>query len=356
MSWGVKSVVKKKKNVVSRSSGAARDPGYIVDVVAKLRKLEDYKTKTDEELRQTARELTDKNELRAYFSHLTTGAFEQYSDEIADEADLSIRHSFELELAQSRAIRRLEIPSVKLFLFELKSPISRFLSRFSRVFALKYGPLHAAIQVGDVMLQWGTDSLVIPDKDDPADQIFRTDIKHTTCIAQVAEKIKPQVAQAVKDSDNKKQIDLQFDLTVGVEDMLDKIKKVIVQYNRYHYYNVVLCNCQTFVNDVMEAIGAKNIPKTLTGKLKEYFEKLTTEKSKLIPPNISTHEDLDEFVKGFDLSSATQHDKEYLLCLYFQFHLEAMKTDKDPTEECQVKGCQMPEIELQLQEMLLETC
>ena len=356
MSVSLQSVVRKKKKVAAGKPGTGHDPAYLVDVVGKLRKLGEYKSKTDEELRQRAKQLTDVDELQADFSHLTSGAFEQFADEIADESGISPVHSMELERAQSRAMRRLDVPAVRLYLFELRTPVSRFFSKFSKLFAFKYGPLHAAIQVGDMMLQWGTDSLVIPDKYDPADQLFQTDVKERTCVAQVAAEVRPQAMQAIQDSNSQKQIDLQFDLTVGVEDMLNKIKKVVVQYNRYRYYNVVMCNCQTFVNDVMKAIGVKNIPQNLTGKLKEYFEKLTKEKSKFIPVDISTHEELDEFVKSIELSTTSQHDKEYLLCLYFQFHLEAMKTDKDPYGDCQVKGCFMPAIELNLQDMLLKTC
>ncbi len=356
MSRDLKSVVRKKKRVAAGHSGAGPDPSYLMDVVAKLRMLEDYKSMSDEELRQKARELTDVNELQADFSHLTSEVFEQYAGEIAEESGISMVHSMEFQRAQSRAMRRLEIPSVRLYLFELKSPISRFISKFSTLFAFKYGALHAAIQVDNVMLQWGTSSLVIPEKYNPADQLFQTDVKHRTCAAQVAEEVRPQAMQAVEESNNQKQIDLQFDLAVGIESMLDKIKKVVVEYNRYRYYNVVMCNCQTFVCDVMKEIGVRNIPRSLTGKLKEYFKNLTKKKSRYIPADISTHEDLDEFVKGIDLFTASQHDKEYLLCLYFQFHLEAMKTDEDPYQECQVKDCFMPKIELYLQDMLVETC
>lgn len=352
-----RSVVKKKKKVAVGRSGTGRDPTYLDDVVDKLKKLEGYKSKTDEELRRTARQLTDVNELQADFSHLTSGAFEQYAGEIADESSIAIGHSVELKRAQNRALRRLDVPTVRLYLFELRTPVSRFLSKFSSMFVFRYGPLHAAIQVGDVMLQWGTDSLVIPERYDPADQLFQTDVKERTCVAQVAAEVRPQAKQAVRDCDNKRQIDLQFDLTIGIEDMLDKIKKVVVDYNRYRYYNVVMRNCQTFVNDVMEAIGVKNIPQNLTGKLKEYFKKLTEHKSEYIPSDIPTHEELDEFVKtSVDLSTASKHDREYLLCLYFQFHLAAMKTDKDPNEKCQVKGCRMATIEDSLQDMLLEKC
>lgn len=355
---GLKSVIKKKKKVVSESTGASamNEPTYIVDVVDKLRNRADYRDKSEEELKQKAKELTDINELKADFSHLTDGVFEQYAGEIADEASASLGHSKELEQAQFRATRRLEPPRIKLHLFELRRPISRFFSKFSKIFALKYGPLHAAVQVGDVMLEWGTSSLVIPERYDPGDTVFQTDLKNKSTAAKVAMDMQSRLADAVQKMDYNEQLDIQFEATKGVEEMIEKIKEVIVKYNRFRYYKVVVCNCQTFVNDILKEIGAKNVPGSLTGKLKDYFYCLTTKKSKGMPSDFSTHESLDEYVRSQDLKKLTQHDKEYLLCLYFQFHLQAMKTDKDPEEQCCVEGCCMSEIEtnLEVSSMLLE--
>lgn len=346
MSW----IEKKKKKGRGVSSGVcAREPAYIQGVVEKLRNHEDHRTKTDEELRQFAKQLTDVNELRAAFSHLTDLPFEQYAEEIAEEADVPMQHSKEQEQAQKRAVGRLRPPTVKLYLFELKRPVSRFFSRFSKLFALKYGALHAAIQIEDVVLQWDTTSLVIPEQYHPADPVFLTAVNSSTEAAKVATNLQTQVFETVGQMDYNTQIDLQFDLAVSVERMVEDIKKVIVQYNRYRYYNVIACNCQSFVEDVMKAIGVKNVPQNLTGKLKDYFKKLTANKTKGIPSTFLTHQSLDEYVKMQDFAELTQHDKEYLLCLYFQFHLEAMKTDKDSTEECQVAGCLMDMLELSLQ-------
>lgn len=346
-----KSVVKKrvKKAISTTPAGAGLDDSCLVDVVEKLKRHDEFKTLTDEQLRQKAKQLTDIKELHAEFSHLSF--FEHYAGEIAEEEGVSLDHSTEVEKAQFRAVRRLRTPSVKLFLFELRNPTSRFFSRFSQLFSLKYGALHAAIQIGDVVLQWGTSSLVIPERYDPADPVFQTDFKDVTKATQVAVNIRPKVVQAVRRMDYNEQIDLQFDLAVGVEEMLEKVKKVIVKYNKFYQYNVVLRNCQTFVDSVMEEIGVKNAPKQLTGKLREYFKKLTANKSKGVPSDIPTHEALDEYVSTLDLSASTQHDKEYLLCLYFQFHVEAMKTDKDPSEECRVGGCLMERIERDLENM-----
>ena len=349
-----KSVVKKKhrKNAYDGSGGV--DPTYLADVIDKLKNHPDYKTKSAEELRQVAKRLSDTEELREFFSHLTCDPYEQHCVEIEQEKGASFGHSREVQQAQDRAVRRLQPLPVKLFLFELRTPTSRFFSRFSSLFAFKYGPLHAAIQIGDMVLQWGTTSLVIPERYDPGDPIFQTDFKHATVGAEVTARMQPKVVEAVENMNYSEQIELQFEHAIGMEDMIEKVKKVVVRYNRNYYYNVVLRNCQTFVDDVMKEIGVKNAPQKLTGKLQEYFKLLTAKKSKTIPSDLPTHEDLDKYVRDLDMSTLTKHDKEYLLCLYFQFHLEAMKTEKDPEEMCRVEGCRMEMIERELEEMILE--
>ena len=348
MSFNLKNL-KRKRGGSESPRQVGRQRGYSAGVVDKLRHHEDFRDKSEEELRQSAKELTDVKELHAEFSHLNDLLFEQYAEEIADEADVPLDHPKEQHEAQKRVISRLRPPSVKLYLFELKRPVSRFFSKFSKLFTLKYGALHAAIQVEDVVLQWSTSSLVVPERYDPADPVFFTDVQHRTATARIATNLQTQVIETSGQIDYNTQMDLQYDLAVNVEQMLEKVKEVIVKYNRYRYYNVFACNCQHFVEDVMKAIGVKNVPQNLTGKLKDYFKQLTANKSKCIPSEFPTHQSLDDYVRTQEATKLTQHDKEYLLCLYFQFHLEAMKANGYATEECLVGGCLMELVETSLQ-------
>lgn len=358
MSFNVKDL-KRKRRSGSAPGEVGRERGYTVGVVDKLKNHEEFRGRGDEELRMVAKQLTDVKELHAEFSHLNDVLFEQYAEEIADEADVPLDHPKEQQAAQVRIISRLRPPSVKLYLFELKRPVSRFFSKFSKLFTLKYGALHAAIQIEDVVLQWSTSSLVVPERYHPADPVFLTDVKHRTAAAKIATDLQAQVIQTSGQIDYSTQMDLQYDLAVNVEQMLEKVKEVIVKYNRYRYYNVFACNCQHFVEDVMKAIGVKNVPQNLTGKLKDYFKQLIAKKSKCIPTEFPTHQSLDDYVQTQDVTKLEQHDKEYLLCLYFQFHLEAMKASGYAAEECLVDGCLMEMVETSLQAskmLLLESC
>ena len=349
-------IKKKKKKVPSEGGSLASAPSYLAGVIEKLRKHPEYKGKCFEELRDKAIQLTDVNELQADFSHLTHEKFELFSEEMLDEADATLEHRQEIIEAQTRAVKRLCPIPVKLLLRELQDTVPRFITRFSRLFALKYGPLHAAIQVGDVLLEWDDSSLVIPDRCSLPDPVFQTDINRGTTAVQEIMELQPQIATAVGHMDYNQQIELLFDITASQEKMINKIKDVIVKYNKLYSYHVILRNCQAFVEDVMKEIGVQDVLKVTTGKLKEYFNFLTRNKSDSVPSVFKDHEELDKYVQDTDLSGLTQHDKEYLLCLYFHFHQQAMKVDKDPNEECRVKDCCMEKIEKELEgsNMLLE--
>ena len=350
------SSAKSQSQVLKKKKEGASDPSYLTGVIEKLRKHPDHKDKSFEELRDKAIQLTDVNELQADFSHLTHGKFELFSEEMIDEAGVTLEHHQEKKEAQSRAAKRLCPIPVKLLLRELQDTVPRFITRFNRLFALKYGPLHAAIQVGDVLLEWNDSSLVIPVVCDLAEPVFQTNVNCATTAVQEAMELQPQIATAVGHMDYNQQIDLLFDITTSQEKMINKIKDVIVKYNKFYSYHLVSRNCQTFVKDVMKEIGVQDVLKITTGKLKEYFKFLTKNKSDSVPSEFKDHEELDKYVQDTDLSGLTQHDKEYLLCLYFHFHQQAMKVDKDPDEECRVKDCCMEKIEEELEgsNMLLE--
>ena len=42
---------------------------------------------------------------------------------------------------------------------------------------MQFGPLHAALQIGNVILEWNDSSLVIPHYTDPSDPLLKTDVQ-----------------------------------------------------------------------------------------------------------------------------------------------------------------------------------
>ena len=351
---------KPKKPKTIPATPSTVDPAYLQDVVKKLKKHPTYQHKleryTEEKWKEKARKLTDPEKLHVKFSHLTDEAYADYALETGNEATDTeggrmFTHHDERNKAGVRIKRRLDGASnlpVKLYLRTLEGQ-SQFSRSFASIFAKKYGALHAALQVGDIIVEWDNSSLVIPTRRDFADPIFRGDMSKHTTVSMHAAQLAPQMTDAVKHMKYNESIDLLFDVSVSRKKMIDNLISMICKYNKHLYYHMLRRNCQTFVTDAMAAMGIKDIPK-FSGRLKEYFTEVKKGKEKSIPDEFRSHEQLDCYVMDIKKKDTlTAHDKEYLLCLYFQFHLQAMRADKNEPEEvvmrCPVASCQMGTLE-----------
>ena len=248
------SVCKKKdpNNGKSREK-KPKEPIYLKGVMAKLKKHPHFRDLTEGELEVKARQLTSKEELHADFSHLIDESYEDYAHEMSEEKEANegneFIHTLELKEARTRAEmrhRQTSMLQVKLLLRQVNyKPPPRFADTFSTLLSMKLGPLHAAIQVGNVVLEWNNCSLVIPEQTEYQYQIFESDFRSETDGAKVAAQLQPKMADAIRGIQYDELIDLKFDEMVGRNQMLDKLKDLIVKYNRYYAYSLFNRNCQT---------------------------------------------------------------------------------------------------------------
>ncbi len=347
-----KSKSREKHQETRTTERQPKGPAYLKDVVEKLKLHPRYRDLTDEQYKERARQLTDKKELQAEFSHLMDEAYEGYARETKEESEAcdDKMNSSEVRYAITRAgVRHKEASKlpIKLLLRHVHhKPPSRLTRTFSVLFAMKYGPLHAAIQVGDIIMEWNNCSLIIPEQMEYPQRIFETDLSNETEGARIAAKLQPKMNDAIREVKYNQQIDLKFDEMVGWQIMLENLKDLIVKYNRYYRYNLFSRNCQTFVNDAMEAMGAKDIHTKFTGKLHNYFKDIKAQKTIGLPTEFLSHDKLDRYIISANISKLTQHDKEYLLCLYFQFHLRDIDDGGD--DKCLEPNCQMSKLEAEL--------
>lgn len=354
------SSIARKKRERSYSRPAAPEPANLLTVIEKVRNHPEFKDEklSENQLAEKAKQLTDPRELHADFSHLTDIAFETNlveTEEEAEETDCGrdFTNERERDAAKKRATARMcrtsEMPiKLKLHSLQQNNLPPRFASVFSRVMAMKYGPFHAAIQVGDVTLEWDKSNLIVPHRINMIPDL-QMDIRDGTVAMKCATAKKPEILAAVNELDFNEQIELMYDVTVSRKKMIEELIKVISKYNRIYEYHLIGRNCQTFVTDAMKAMGIVK-PPSITGRLKEYFLELKKGKKKA-PDDFSTHEELDRYIKDSqgtgEFDQLTQHDKEFLLCLYFQFHLEAMEKSKG--ERCTVPTCMMGELEMAIE-------
>ena len=116
--------------------------------------------------------------LMSYFSHmLKSHAKSVIKEKLADGqlTDLTLE---EASMARSRSEHRFgylcDLP-INIILTPLNHG-GKIVSRFAWLLERQFGPLHAALQIGNVVLEWNDSSLVIPRYTDPSDPLLQTDV------------------------------------------------------------------------------------------------------------------------------------------------------------------------------------
>jgi hypothetical protein len=307
--------------------------------------------------KQVAQHLISKDDISDYFSTLVDHPATMAIEENLTEEKCEFTSTYEESRAQERGEERF----TKLYDLPLKlilTPLcvgGRVISKFASLLEMQFGPLHAALQVGDVILEWNDSSLVVPHCAEHDDQLMKTDVRHLTDWVSFTSGEVPRVRKAIQSLDYRKQIELIYKVTAEKQRLIDNLVDVIVTYNRQCYYDIIRRNCQHFVIDALKALGVTE-PIEFTGGLGEYFKALKQGRSKALHAKFTDHVHLDNYVRekeqSGEIGQLTKHDLEFLLAQYFRYHLE-QKTRLQQEEKgvelsewgCEVKGCSMERLE-----------
>lgn len=298
-----------------------------------------------------AKKYLSRSSMEHYFSHLVAETAAQVVIETTDEMEASLTNTWEKAMLQKRSLQRFETVvnfPVKLILSDLQNALPPFASSFGRMLQLEFGPLHAALVIDDVLVEWDDASLIIPSTAEK-EWVFQTRLKGN--YAKVAQAMKPQMKDSARRMDLEKQIEQVFEVTKQKQEAINQLIEVIIHYNKMYEYNVLLRNCQHFVKDAMKALGVDKVPQ-FTGVFQDYLTELKRGKSRNILEKFDNHAALDEHVNTLIKPGLTQHDLEYILCQYFMFHVSSQRvspTAQDPEWQCEEETCRMSEIEHMLE-------
>ena len=344
-----------------RSQSDAVDDVQLEQVKDKLKALDTSKELAADDIHRQAIELSDKEELKNPFSRLifegAGNAVMATTEEVEDFGSGSLIGDVENQAARARVqARRVSVADlpIKLLLTELgnaprKVVTGRPAATFAAMMQFEYGPFHAALQVGDVILEWNASSLVIPRRVGVETPLFQTNLqRHGQWAAYIASKCSHAGPRGV---DFVKEIDHVIEVNAEKEKIIEKLIDVILRYNKKFHYHVLLRNCQHFVLDAMTALGIIDLPK-FSGRLRNYFEEILTQKKKKgLPSEFTTHADLDRYVMHHK-EQFTSEDTEYFLCQYICLHVAAgMGDDTEDTEwKCPEPGCQMETLEARVRD------
>jgi hypothetical protein len=285
-----------------------------------------------------------------YFSYMLDEA-SQVILETTDELETSLTNTYEKAMLQRRTLQRFETVTdfpVKLILSDLQVALPPFASSFARILQMEFGPLHAALIIDNVLVEWNDHALILPTVAEK-EWVFQARLQSN--YDKFTKALGPEMRDSIRKLDLKKQIEQVFEVSKEKQQAIHQLIQVIIHYNETYDYNVLTRNCQHFVIDAMKALGVKEVPQ-FTGVFQEYFEDLKQGKSKDILEKFESHAALDEHVDTIMKPGLTQHDMEYLLCQYFMFHVFSRKQSpnaQDPDWSCEQEGCRMSDVEEMLE-------
>ena len=234
---------------------------------------------------------------------------------------------------------RVKAIEVELALSTLTKVKGRHLAQLihRHVRSFHYGPFHAAIIVGDMVLEWNNSSLVIPRKRSESNWVF--------CQSILSRDTKSVLCDPVPVRASGQETDQHFECVIekieGVcmekELLIKTLVDLAVRYNTRHHYDVVSNNCQKFVRDCLEVLGVPNekFP-FIEGKMKELADLLVRDGPKrTMCSDFATHKELSSHVES-NIEKMTVEEMKYCLCLYHVFH--TYKGDRPCTDaKCQEK-------------------
>ncbi len=291
--------------------------------------------------------MTNVDRILENFSHLVEELLLNEVEQLNNTSEIEVLNSLEASAAKDRQkSRHIDVARIplKITVRDLKSnpKTQRIFDSFaSNIYKLDYGAKHISLTVGDVVLEWGKESLVVPHPEfEPKNPSIKSDTRDiSTVCSGTAE------AEASEDSllPIEKEVDHMLYCSSEKKQIFVRLAEVISLYNVHHYYDTRRRNCQTFVKDALSALGITD-KVAVTLEESEDLRQLRTKKSKNIPDSFAKHEDLDIFLWNKSSRCISELDRdslEFLQLIYLQFH-----GDKD----CHLPDCRLFMVEEALDE------
>ena len=348
-SVGISFISKRKRKLKPRLSDSD-DGSVLLGVINKVKKLPDFKSESENTIKEAAQDFIDPEYYKSLFSEFNEHQFIDTASGVSDEAQAELlADGEETEVAALRSSGRLAAVcnlTVKLCLARLDVPSQSIAAKFASLLEARYGATRAALLIGNDKVgywsfEWTSSSMIVPKHCERPECVFMARVPSEVNL--VHHQLDDQMQAAGRQLDYNEQIDLLFEASVVKSKMLDNLVELVLQYNKYYYFHTFSRNSQHFVADAMEAMNIKD-PHNFTGRLKEYFEQLKKGLPRK-PPSFRSHAELDAHVQA-NIGGATPHDLEYFLCMYFHFHFSSRSQSGNPSEwQCQVESCQMTSVE-----------
>ena len=242
-------------------------------------------------------------------------------------------------------VRKLE---VHLLLFELhdehlKRELAHFFNKYVRRFT--FGPYHAALKIGSIILEWDETSLIIPHAasdytTEASGRILLFEGNVHDSDSQSESRIQPIPVRAGAETTLEgftMQINHILDITEEKDTLLDELADVVVMYNTKFQYGLFGCNCHHFAVDVLQALGKDDEAKYFQGKINELASVLKR-RGNVTVAEFNTHEELNNYVHE-NVANMSLEDLEFCHCNYLLFHAWSKKSPNRIAWKCDSNTC-----------------
>ena len=317
-----------------------------------------YPEMTEEQVAECADLLSNWENIKEKYlrglEDLTKAAVTEAIEEAQDFPD-GYPNQRTLEDGQERmeeAVARVHRMQISLLLYEAgdENFKAKMLGGFKRfVPEFTYGPYHAAIQIGNIVLDWDDSSLVIPRqitaslsslREKATNLIFHGNVhraREGDVLPRVEHRFRPGAEEAA--SDFTKQVNIVLDLSIEKNVMINELASLIEKYNTKYYYGIFSCNCQRFVKEVLEVMGISKHADTFHGRLRKHEEILLKRGTHQVM-EFNTHAMVDDYVRKHK-DNLSEEDAEFCMCHYLLFHCWGKKHPSREAWKCDPSTCQV---------------
>ena len=326
-------------------------------------KLEKSKRKLGKnEVADLAEKLIDKEKIKKeYFSHLlkqTEGARNAIKDEQntfpTGFPNQGTRRASEQRMAEH--IEQVSNLEAKLILHELKDShviqqVAHFVNKHIKSFT--FGPFHASILIGNVLLEWGPDSLVIPHK---VSEVHNKDVKavlFTNLHEQPFDGQIPTIPLTHEEGASQETVASSFeeinDITKEKDQLIDELADVIVRFNSKMTYGIFTNNCQHFIRDVLYVLGITDPEKVFRGRIKQHAAIVIARDKQKATVEFNSHMELDRYIQAGNIDAMSHDDLEFAYCHYLLFHAWGQRFPYEDAWRCNPNECQASKLAIRVQ-------
>ena len=364
------SIIKKDVTQLSNQEAEARGTTITLEQVkTKLLAVHPELKSTPNKLDEEARCLSNVDELvEKYFSHLLQRGEcalravqqeqEYFQEGYRNEATRA--SSTDRMAAEIHQLKKLE---VKLLLYDIndQSHIQQMATVFhSHFHKFEFGPFHAAIQIGDVLLDWGPTELIRPKcskaplhEEVPGQRtpVFVGNVHGASSDESDAVFADLPVRGGAEQTQQgfKKTITKLKETCTEKEQLVRALAEVVVFYNTKLQYGLLSNNCHHFVLDVLNALCITDHKEVFQGRIKAHADILTArdqQKKQIVEYN--SHQELDTYVRD-NIDQMPRDELEFAYCHYLLFHMWVKKFPKERAWACNGDSCMCDELYARLE-------